>query len=91
MYPIRPIDRLQAEDIEYLGTKRKFWFTTNGQRFLFFRDKNYPATEDRKYGIREYTVDAVARVVSILEPPSSEWMGACRRELPHPLACSSAT
>ena len=140
MYPILQIDRLQAEDIEYLGTKRKFWFTTNGQRFLlkaeergtgedwaekivselawllgiphveyelaheyegrraiqpgvvcptfvprplililgnqllFFRDKNYPATEDRKYGIQEYTVDAVAGIVSILEPPSSEWM-----------------
>jgi hypothetical protein len=35
MYPIRQIDRLQAEDIEYLGTKRKFWFTQEGQRWLF--------------------------------------------------------
>lgn len=140
MYPIRPIDRLKAEDIEYLGTKRKFWFTMDERRYLFkaeergtgedwaekivselagllgiphveyqlaheyegqrpiqpgvicptfvprplvlvlgnqlllFRDKNYPAQEDRKYGIREYTVDAVARIVSLLEPPSAEWM-----------------
>lgn len=35
MYPILKIDRLQAEDIEYLGTKRKFWFTLNAQRYLF--------------------------------------------------------
>ena len=35
MYPIRQIDRLQAEDIEYLGTKRKFWFTLEGHRYLF--------------------------------------------------------
>ena len=35
MYPIRQIDRLQAEDIEYLGTKRKFWFTMAAQRYLF--------------------------------------------------------
>lgn len=35
MYSIRQIDRQQAEDIEYLGTKRKFWFTMNGQRYLF--------------------------------------------------------
>lgn len=35
MFSIRQIDQLQAEDIEYLGTKRKFWFTLEGQRFLF--------------------------------------------------------
>lgn len=35
MFSIRPIDQLQSEDIEYLGTKRKFWFTVKGQRFLF--------------------------------------------------------
>ena len=35
MFPIRPVDQTQSEDIEYLGTKRKFWFTVNGQRFLF--------------------------------------------------------
>ena len=35
MYPTRQIDRLQAEDIEYLGTKRKFWFTFEGERYLF--------------------------------------------------------
>ena len=35
MFPIRKVDQLQAEDIEYLGTKRKFWFTSSGQRYLF--------------------------------------------------------
>lgn len=35
MYPVRQIDRLQAEDIEYLGTKRKFWFTYEKERYLF--------------------------------------------------------
>jgi hypothetical protein len=35
MFPIRQVDQLQSEDIEYLGTKRKFWFTLDGQRFLF--------------------------------------------------------
>lgn len=35
MYSIRQIDRQQAEDLEYLGTKRKFWFTMDGQRYLF--------------------------------------------------------
>jgi hypothetical protein len=35
MYSIRQIDRQQAEDIEYLGTKRKFWFTMDGRRYLF--------------------------------------------------------
>lgn len=35
MFPIRQVDQLQSEDIEYLGTKRKFWFTVNGRRFLF--------------------------------------------------------
>jgi hypothetical protein len=35
MYSIRQIDCQQAEDIEYLGTKRKFWFTMDGRRYLF--------------------------------------------------------
>jgi hypothetical protein len=35
MFSIRQIDQLQSEDIEYLGTKRKFWCTIKGQRFLF--------------------------------------------------------
>lgn len=29
------IDQTQSEDIEYLGTKRKFWFTVGGKRYLF--------------------------------------------------------
>ncbi|MFT5028638.1 MAG: hypothetical protein ACI9VS_001066 [Candidatus Binatia bacterium] len=141
MYSIRPIDRLQAEDIEYLGAKRKFWFTVGERRYLFkaeergtgedwaekvvcelarllgiphveyelahefegqrpiqpgvicptfvprplvlllgnellvIRDPEYPAEENRKYGIREHTVEAVADIVSYLQPPASEWMG----------------
>jgi len=140
VYPIRKVDRLQAEDIEYLGTKRKFWFTLDGRRYLFKAeergtgedwaekivcelarelgiphveydlaheyegsasiqpgvicptfvprpgslilgnqllfavDPDYPSDEARKYGGREYTVDAVAQVVSLLLPPSLEWM-----------------
>jgi hypothetical protein len=35
MFPIRKVDQMQSEDIEYLGTKRKFWFTVDGKRFLF--------------------------------------------------------
>jgi hypothetical protein len=142
MFPIRKVDQLQAEDIEYLGTKRKFWFTSGGQRYLFKaeergtgedwaekvvcelarwlgiphveyelahqyegetaiqpgvicrnfvprplalvmgnqlllrRDSKYPAETDRKFGIREYTVDAVAEVVATLHPPAPEWTHA---------------
>jgi len=142
MFAIRKVDQLQAEDIEYLGTKRKFWFTSGGQRYLFKaeergtgedwaekvvcelarclgiphveyelahqfegqnpiqpgvicpsfaprplalvmgnqlllrRDPAYPAKAERKYGIREYTVDAVAEVVATLHPPTTEWMRA---------------
>jgi hypothetical protein len=140
MFPIRKVDQLQAEDIEYLGTKRKFWFTSDGQRYLFKaeergtgedwaekvvcelarclgiphveyelahqvegqtqiqpgvvcpsfaprplalvmgnqlllrRDPAYPAEAERKYGIREYTVEAVAEVVATLHAPGVEWM-----------------
>jgi hypothetical protein len=35
MFPIHNIDQLLAEDIEYLGTKRKFWFRHAGVRYLF--------------------------------------------------------
>src|SRR6185369_13275013 len=135
MFPIRKVDQTQAEDIEYLGTKRKCWFTFGGQRYLFkaeergtgedwaekivcelarligiphveydlayeyegqtpiqpgvicpsfaprplslilgnqllvWRDPAYPAEEEKKYGIRDYTVDAVADVVAALRPP----------------------
>ena len=140
MFPIRKVDQGQAEDIEYLGTKRKFWFTSGGQRYLFKaeergtgedwaekivselcrllgiphveydlayefegetaiqpgvicptfaprplslilgnqllvrRNPAYPAADEKKYGIREYTVDAVAEVVAALQPPLPEWM-----------------
>lgn len=140
MYPILKVDQSQAEDIEYLGTKRKFWFTSGGIRYLFKaeergtgedwaekitcelarllgiphveydlahqfegqtmiqpgvicpsvvprplslvlgnqllvrRDPAYPAGDEKKYGIREYTVDAVAEVVSALQPPPKQWL-----------------
>jgi hypothetical protein len=35
MFPVHRIDQLLAEDIEYLGTKRKFWFRRDGGRYLF--------------------------------------------------------
>ena len=35
MYPIQKIDSSRADDIEYLGTKRKFWFSMEGKRYLF--------------------------------------------------------
>lgn len=139
MYPIRRVDRDLAEDIEYLGTKRKFWFSFEGKRCLFKAeergtgedwaekvvselasllgvphveyelaqecvggqviqpgvicptivprprilvlgnqllvavDDRYPSSEERRYGIREYTVEAVARAVSLLKPPGTEW------------------
>ncbi len=140
MFSIRRIDKLQAEDLEFLGTKRKFWFTLGTERFLFKaeergtgedwaekivcelarhlglphvqyelayeyegptpiqpgvicptfaprplalvmgnqllfkRDPAYPAETDQKYGIREYTIEAVADVVRSLKPPAAEWM-----------------
>ncbi|MEO8615493.1 MAG: HipA domain-containing protein [Luteolibacter sp.] len=140
MYPIRQIDRLQAENIEYLGTKRKFWFTLDGERYLFKaeergtgedwaekvvcelaevlgiphveyhlaheseggkpiqpgvicprfvsrpqsfemanqllvqRDPNYPADEQAKYHVKNYSVAAVAAVMADLGPPADEWM-----------------
>ena len=142
MFPIRTVDQTQAEDIEYLGTKRKFWYTSGGQWYLFKaeergtgedwaekvvcelarclgiphveydlaheyegqtpiqpgvicpnfvprplalvmgnqlllrRDPAYPAETERKFGIREYTVDAVAKVVASLHPPAPDWMRA---------------
>jgi hypothetical protein len=35
MYRIRPINRADAQDIEYLGTKRKFWLRLRKTRYLF--------------------------------------------------------
>jgi hypothetical protein len=140
VFSIRKVDQTQAEDIEYLGTKRKFWFTSEGRRYLFKaeergtgedwaekvacelagrlgiphvgyelaheyegqrsiqpgvtcptftprplslvmgnqlllrRDPKYPAESEKIYGIREYTVGAVAEVVANLHPPAAEWM-----------------
>lgn len=145
MYPIRQIDRLQAEDIEYLGTKRKFWFTLDGARYLFKaeergtgedwaekivcelarelglphieyhlaheyegtnpiqpgvicarfvsrpqsfemgnqllvqRDPAYPATENARYHVKDYTVEVVAAALAELEPPAPVWMNGIPR------------
>jgi hypothetical protein len=143
VFPIIKVDQNQSEDIEYLGTKRKFWFTSDGKRYLFkaeergtgedwaekvvceaaallglphvhydlaheveggnriqpgvvcpsfvprplvlvlgnqllvWRDPAYPADEQRKYGVQEYTIEAVGKVVSLLDLPSAEWMSNC--------------
>lgn len=140
MFSIRQINRQQAEDIEYLGTKRKFWFTLDGVRYLFKaeergtgedwaekivcelarelglphveyelaheyegntsiqpgvicpkfvsrpqsfemgnqllvqRDPAYPSDEHAKYGVSEYTVEAVASVMAALKLPDVKWM-----------------
>lgn len=143
MFPVHHIDQLLAEDIEYLGTKRKFWFRRDGVRvlfkaeergtgedwaekiacelagllglphvtyelahayeggqsiqpgvicvsfappptalvmgnqLLFERDPRYPRDRDRKYGVREHTVESVAQVLRSLQPPAAKWMTTC--------------
>lgn len=143
MFSIHKVDQLLAEDIEYLGTKRKFWFRHQGTRYLFKaeergtgedwaekivcelagllglphvtyelarefegdraiqpgvicasfappplalvmgnqllfdRDPLYPKAADRKYGLREHTVPAVAQAVAMLQPPAVGWMQSC--------------
>ena len=47
-----------------------------GNQLLLRRDPAYPAETERKFGIREYTVDAVAEAVASLHPPAPEWMRA---------------
>jgi hypothetical protein len=142
LFPIRRVDQTQSEDIEHLGTKRKFWFTVDGRRFLFkaeergtgedwaekvvcelarclglphveydlaneyeaqtpvqpgvicpsfvprplvlilgnqllyTRDPQYPVSEEAKYGVSSHTLHAVAAVLRLLNPPTSEWMQA---------------
>ena len=38
------------------------------------RDSAYPASEDRKYGVREHTIDAVIETVAKLEEPPMEYL-----------------
>ena len=45
-----------------------------GNQLLLKRDPAYPAEEGRKYKVREYTVQAVAEVLSQLARPADEWM-----------------
>lgn len=45
-----------------------------GNQLLVEQIPGYPADENAKYGVKEYTVDAVATVVSELELPAPVWM-----------------
>jgi hypothetical protein len=140
MYSIFQIDRDDAEDIEYLGARRKFWYRKQGLRYLFKAEERgtgedwaekvvcelagvlgvphvdyelaqenegdkpiqpgvicpnvvprplelslgnqlllkqnptYPSELGRRYGIREYTVEAVAGVVSLLDLPPVQYI-----------------
>lgn len=65
MFPIRPIDRLLAEDIEFLGTKRKFWFTLDGVRYLF-------KAEDRGTG-EDWAEKIVCELAHVLGLPHLEY------------------
>jgi len=133
-FDIFEIDASQAEDLEQLGSKPKFWFAHDGRRLMFKAenrgtgedwaevitgeigvlgiphvpyqlaldvssglpgvicenmaakprtlvlgnqlmleaDPNYPADDERRYGVREHTVESVARVVAQLDPPVCE-------------------
>lgn len=137
MFPIIRVDPQQAEVLEPLGTKRKFWFNDDqGRRLLFKaeergtgedwaeklscelcerlglphvqyelaaevrtktpgvvcetftpspralvlgnqllldRDPRYPAEVGRKYKVREHTVEVVAEVIAMWEPPPAEF------------------
>lgn len=65
MYPIRDIDRSRAEDIEYLGTKRKFWLTLGGERYLF-------KAEERGTG-EDWAEKIVCELARILGLPHVEY------------------
>ncbi len=132
MFAIHQIDA-SPESIETVGSKRKFWYTQNGQRYLFKAeergigedwaekvvcelakelgipsakyelasfpagglqgvicenlapapttlvmgdqmlrvvDKEYPKEIRKKFGVPKYTVEAVAGVVTVLDPPA---------------------
>jgi hypothetical protein len=45
-----------------------------GNQLLFAVDPEYPAGTPRKYKVRQHTVEAVAEVLSLLQPPPEQWM-----------------
>ncbi len=47
-----------------------------GNQLLMARDPEYPAQDGRKYKVREYTMDAVAEVMSGLRVPPAPWIKA---------------
>jgi hypothetical protein len=47
-----------------------------GNQLLFDRDPKYPKDEDRKYKVREHTVEAVSKAVRPLLPSSAAWMAS---------------
>jgi len=44
-----------------------------GNQLMFERDPSYPADEEKKYGVREHTIEAVAETVQRLQPPPREF------------------
>ncbi len=45
-----------------------------GNQLLLAHDPAYPRTDHRKYKVKEYTVDAVAKCLRKLAPPSENWL-----------------
>lgn len=137
MFPIVGVDARQAEALEQLGAKRKFWYRDDSRRMLFkaeergtgddwaekvacelcsllglphvhyelaediqgtwpgvvcencapppttlvlgnqllqARDPDYPAETERKYKVRQHTVDVVAAVLEMLQLPPARWL-----------------
>ena len=48
----------------------RFFELVHGNELLFAVDDSYPRAKERKYRVREHTVEAVASVVGTLDPPS---------------------
>lgn len=92
MFSIHRVDQLLAEDIEYLGTKRKFWFRSESCRYLF-------KAEERETG-EDWAEKIVCELAGLLGMPhvvyelaheyageQSIWPGViCASFAPPPLA-----
>lgn len=145
MFPVRRVDRSQAESVEPLGSKRKFWFRENNSRFLFKAeergtgedwaeviachlcrlldlphieyelaeefvagqyvapgvvcanmvpldaqlvlgnqlllavDPQYPS--QKRFKVRQHTVDAVANIMHLFAPPTTDWLVGLPKEV----------
>jgi hypothetical protein len=44
-----------------------------GNQLLLAIDESYPGAEDRRYKVREHTIDAVADALRLLTPPPAPW------------------